>query len=353
MKAISLFSSAGVGETYLDDIDIEVVCGVEIIEKRGMLFKHLYPEKGMVIGDLREQKIKDKVGEYITDDIELLIATPPCQGVSSVGKNKTQDEFISDERNFLINDVFYFIDKFDFGCILIENVSKFLKMYFPYKGEMIPIKNLIEKRYGQRYEVEVLDINAENYGVPQSRPRCFIKLYNSRYSWAKPVEESVITLHEAIGHLPSLEAGEDSGIKWHSAKMLNERDIEAMRHTPTGQSAMRNEFYYPKTINGGKVRGFHNTYKRLEWDKPCHARTTKSGEISSHNNGHPGRIKKNGTYSDARVLTILELLIVSSLPEDWNIPNWASERFIRHVIGESVPPRLLAKVLETLEIKAQ
>lgn len=351
MKALTLFSSAGVGEAYFKDINIEAVCSCEILEKRASFYKHLYPETNVINGDIRNKDVKNEISNFITDDVKLLIATPPCQGVSSVGKNKNQQQFLEDERNFLIFDVFHFIDNFDFDAILIENVSKFLKMYFPFEGSLYLIEDIIKKKYSSRYEIEILDINAQDYGVPQSRPRCFIKIYKKNYSWTPPVKEKQITLREAIGHLPSLESGESSSIKWHTAKELNERDIVAMRHTPTGKSAMLNEIFYPKKINGEKVRGFHNTFKRLSWDLPCHTRTTKSGEISSHNNGHPGNLMKDGTYSDARVLTILELLIVSSLPQDWGIPDWASDRFIRHVIGESVPPLLLKKVLQSLENK--
>lgn len=349
MKAVSLFSGAGVGETYLKDTGVDVVCGAELLEKRARLYKHLYPESNIVVGDISSKEIKAQISEFIEDDVKLLLATPPCQGVSSVGKNKKQEDFLSDGRNFLIFDVFYFIDNYDFDAVLIENVSKFLKMHFPYEGEMLNIQDLITKKYKGKYNIDVLDINAQDYGVPQSRPRCFIKLYKENYKWPEPIKKPQITLREAIGHLPSLEAGEDSQIKWHSAKVLNDRDVVAMKHTPTGKSAMLNEVHYPKKINGEKVRGFHNTYKRLDWDLPCHARTTKSGEISSHNNGHPGNLNADGTYSDARVLTILELLIVSSLPRDWDIPEWANDRFVRHVIGESVPPLLLKNVLLSLK----
>ena len=82
---------------------------------------------------------------------------------------------------------------------------------------------------------------------------------------------------------------------------------------------------------------------------PCHARTTNNGNIGSHNNVHPGRPMNDGTYSDARVLTIRELMIVSSIPLDWNIPKWASDTLIRKVIGESVPPLLMKKVVETIK----
>jgi len=352
MKAISLFSSAGVGETYLQDIGINVVISAELIEKRAQFYKHLHPDCEVIVGDISNDQTKDKISGLITDDIKLLIATPPCQGVSSVGKNKNQEQFLQDDRNFLIFDVFYFIENFDFDAILIENVSKFLKMSFPHNGKLELIGDIISNKFSSKYNIEILDINAQDYGVPQSRPRCFIKLSKKGYVWPKPIPEKQISLENAIGHLPSLESGEDSGIKWHKSKIHADRDILAMKHTPTDKSAMVNEFYYPRKINGDKVKGFHNTYKRLNWKVPCHARTTKSGEISSHNNVHPGRLKKDGTYSDARVLTIHELLIVASLPLNWDIPRWASDRLIRHVIGESVPPLLMKRVLETLREEA-
>ena len=53
---------------------------------------------------------------------------------------------------------------------------------------------------------------------------------------------------------------------------------------------------------------------------------------------------QDGTYSDARVLTPLELMILSSLPTDWNIPHDTPEILIRQVIGESIPPLLIKKI---------
>ena len=53
-------------------------------------------------------------------------------------------------------------------------------------------------------------------------------------------------------------------------------------------------------------------------------------------------------YSDARVLTIYEIMLVMSLPADWNIPDWATDNFIRSVIGEGVPPLLVKKIMEVI-----
>ena len=40
---------------------------------------------------------------------------------------------------------------------------------------------------------------------------------------------------------------------------------------------------------------------------------------------------------------------VSSLPDDWNIPDGASSNVIREILGECVPPRLLEHALIELE----
>ena len=49
----------------------------------------------------------------------------------------------------------------------------------------------------------------------------------------------------------------------------------------------------------------------MHWDKPAPTITMKNGSISSQNNVHPGRLLPNGTYSDARVLTVAELSILT------------------------------------------
>ena len=350
IKGISLFSSAGIAETYYNDIGIDIVLANELLEKRVKLYSHLYPTTKVICGDIQNKDIKNKIFSNINDDIKLLVATPPCQGLSSIGKNKTQKAFENDKRNFLIFDVFDIIDESDFDYILIENVPRFLKMYFPYNNEILLLEEIIKIKYQNKYCIDINILNSCDYGISQTRPRAIIRLYRKGLKWDLPTKEPIITLQESIGHLPSLESNESSSIKWHFSKKHNDRDILAMRNTPHGKSAIKNEFHYPKKENGDRIKGFHNTYKRMKWDEPAHARTTNSGNIGSHNNVHPGRLQKDGTYSDARVLTILETLIVSSLPENWNIPNWATDNFVRTVIGEAIPPLMSKKILEGIHI---
>jgi DNA (cytosine-5)-methyltransferase 1 len=345
LKGISMFSSGGIAETYLKEIGIDILLANELVEERAKFYSHLYPNTKMITGDILDKEV---FVEFINDAKKIkpkfLIATPPCQGMSSLGKK----DYEMDERNFLIFSVIETIKQIDFDFILIENVPKFFKLFFPFKGQMLGIIDILDKLFSKFYIIEHYILNAKDYGVPQSRPRAIIKLYKKNKKWGMPEKMPEITLNEAIGHLPSLKPEEKSNIKFHYAIKHSEMQVEAMTHTPEGKSAMVNEIYFPKKSNGEKVSGFHNTYKRMKWNSPAPARATNNGLISGHNNVHPGRKSDDGTWSDPRVLSLLELFIVSSLPENWNIPLDYKESFIRLLIGEAIPPLMLKAVLSKI-----
>ena len=349
LKAISLFSSAGIGELLLKNTNVEVIAANELLPLRANCYQYFYPSSEMFCGDITKQETKDRMVSIVkSNDVKVLIATPPCQGLSTLGKNKKQIHYEKDARNYLILEALDIIDVCDFDYILIENVPTFIEMYFPYEGEYLLLKEILEKKYSTKYEIDLRVLNAKDYGICQSRPRAIIKLYKKGLQWAWPKEEKEIPLSDVIGHLPSLESGETSNIPWHYAKVHNSRAILALKYTPAGKSAIANKEYYPKKEDGTRIKGFHNTFKRLVWDQPCPTRTTFSGSMSSHNNVHPGRLLPDGTYSDARVLTLLETFIVSSIPEDIEFPDKSSDTLIRTVIGESIPPRLMMKVIENI-----
>ena len=350
MKAISLFSSAGIGELLLKDLNVEIVVANELIKKRAECYEYLHKDTLMIQGDICNEDIKQRlINLSKSNDCNLLLATPPCQGFSTLGKNKHQDHFEKDPRNFLIFHVFEIFDSHDFDYLLIENVPTFLNMYFPYNGEMLTVLDILKDKYSENYNIDHAVLNAKDYGISQLRSRCFIKIYKKGLKWEWPTTEPEIPLKDSIGYLPSLEAGQNSAIKWHCAKEENERTVLCLKHTPTGKSAIYNDVYYPKKKDGTRIKGFHNTFKRMDWNMPAPARTTYSGSMSSHNNVHPGRLLPDGTYSDARVLTLLETFIVSSIPTDIDFPKWASDTFIRTMIGEAVPPLLLKKVIGTIK----
>jgi DNA (cytosine-5)-methyltransferase 1 len=333
LKAISLFAGGGVGETYLKDINIHTVVANELLPERAAIYKHRFPDTEMVVGDIKENKSK-LIEIAKKENVKLLIATPPCQGMSNLG----QRNYDTDIRNYLIFDVLDIVDNLDLDYIFIENVPKFLNMCYPYKSKILNILDIFNEKYGEKYNIEYGVYNAADYGVPQIRKRALIRIYKKDLVWKEPAKQPHITLKEAIGHLPSVESGEDSGIPFHYGPKHSIKHIETLKHTPTGCSAYDNPVYYPKRDDGERVRGYHNTYTRLSWDKVCPTRTMNSGTISGSNNCHPGRLLDDGTYSDARVLTLLELFIVSSLPENMSFPENTKEKQIREIVGEGIPP---------------
>ena len=195
---------------------------------------------------------------------------------------------------------------------------------------------------------------------------------DTEVTWEIPsLDEKIVTLREAIGDLPSLdppikEAGMTEKIfpeyerkraeglkvsKWHYARPHVWRNVECMLHTPSGCSARKNPVYYPKNSKGKLVGGSVQAYTRMDWEQPAPTVTTYNHTISSFRNVHPGYYDEaTGLYSDPRVLTVFELMRVTSLPDDWDIPEWASEGLIRQVIGEGIPPLAIKKVVQELRL---
>lgn len=373
LRGASLFANVGIAEAYMKQIGVDILVANEIEPERARFYQDVYPDTHMICGDITDDTVRDAViNEAIERKVNFVIATPPCQGMSEAGLRL---EF--DARNQLI---FYAVDaieriKPDF--VLLENVPKQLTTKIRCKnGEVVLIPEYIKRELGgqYRFNTETL-LMAKDYGVPQLRERNIFLLVKKDlpYIWEFPEKQKEVTLRDAIGGLPSLdpylregmdetlkkfpnfERKKEAGLKvskWHYPPTHSWKQVEWMMHTPSGKSAIYNEKYYPQKADGTRIKAHHNNYRRLKWDMPCRTITQNNGVISSLACVHPGRpyINEKGEklYSDPRVLTIYELLIVMSLPLDWPIPEWANERLIRKVIGEGIPSRLVKVLMEAL-----
>lgn len=343
IKAASLFSNVGIAETNLKKCGIDVVVANELLKVRADFYKHLYPSVNMITGDITNNEIFESIVQAsLKEKIDFVIATPPCQGMSVAGKMNENDP-----RNSLIIKAVEFIKRTNPTNALIENVPTMLKTYIVVNNEKILIKDYIQKELATKYNISFNILNAADYGTPQTRKRAIILLTKHK-SWNLPKKQALITVQDAIGDLPTLESNQKSNIKFHYASKHNEKHVLWMKHTPTGKTALQNEIYYPKKDDGTKIKGFATTYKRMYWDKPAPTVTLCNGAISSQNNVHPGRPLPDGTYSDARALTLLELFRIMGLPDDWNVPDWASDNLIRKVIGEGIPPRFIEAIISTM-----
>lgn len=372
MNGLSLFANVGIAETYLHEVGVDIVVANEWLPERARFYQDLYPGCKMICGDIQEPKIfKSVLKEAKSQKVEFLIATPPCQGMSPAGK---KDPF--DPRNQLIASAVDIIEKLRPKFVLLENVMQQLKTKIRYKEELVLIPDYLKARLGKWYSFNANPvIDTKFYGVPQQRKRAIFLLArkDTKIDWQFPErEKALVTLKDAIGDLPSLdplvkeadhrdafpdyEKKKDRGLKvskWHVPREHVWRNVEVMMHTPTGMSARKNPVYFPKKKDGTQVGGAPRTYMRMDWDRPAPTITIFNHTISSFQNVHPGRpYQKNGEilYSDPRVLTIFELMRVTTLPDDWKIPDWASPSLVRQVIGEGIPPLVIKKIVARLSL---
>ncbi len=346
MVGASLFSSAGIAETFLEEVGINIVAANELIQERADLYQSLYPKSKMIAGNILDDNVFKTLVKNTPAKLDFLIASPPCQGMSVAGKNRNTEQMLNDERNYLIFKIIDFIKLKSPDFVLIENVPTFFKLVLPLQGKHLKVTEILNRLFGEEYYIETNVYDAADYGVAQRRIRAIIKLYRKEKKWGEPLKSSkLITVEDKIGFLPSIEAGEKSKVKWHFARKHSDNHVQWMKHTPTGQTAFDNDIFFPVKPNGEKIKSYNTTYRRIKWDEPAPTITMRNDAISSQLNVHPGRKLKNGVYSDARVLTPLELMLLSSLPKDWDIPYNTPELLIRKCIGECIPPLLIKNIV--------
>lgn len=371
LRGLSLFANVGIAEAFLSSVGVKIEVANEYVEERVRFYRDVYPETLMIHGDITKQDVMDLVvKESKKRDVDFIMATPPCQGMSDAGLRL---EF--DERNQLIFYAVEAIKRIKPRFVLLENVPQQLKTKIKYKDEVILIPEYIKRSLSEWYDFNSQTlVKAKDYGVPQLRERNIFLLVrkDQNIKWEFPEKKTEITLFEAIGHLPPLDPLLREGLdftrqkfpdyeekkkkaakisKWHRPPLHSWKQVEWMMHTPTGKSAIYNPVYFPQKADGTPVVAHHNHYRRLKWDMPCRTITQNNGVISSLACVHPGRpYIKNGEelFSDPRVLSLYELFIVTSLPLDWKVPDWAEESFIRKVIGEGIPSKLVQAIVGDL-----
>lgn len=373
IKGLSLFANVGVAEAMFESIGVEIVLANELIEKRARFYSDVYPNAKMICGDITDDAVRTQIVELAIElGVNLIIATPPCQGMSVAG-NRDPD----DPRNQLIYYAIDVIKRVNPSFVMLENVPKQLTTKITVDGRKIRIPDYIKRELQEAYVFNDNTLaKARDFGVPQLRERNIFLLVKKEFGfkWEFPEKQDEVTLEMAIGHLPSLDPMLREGMaltlekfpdfekkkalglsvsKWHHPPTHPWRHVEWMMHTPTGKSAIYNEVYYPQKADGSEIKAHHNHYRRMNWDKPSRTITMFNGFISTLATVHPGRpYEENGEllYSDPRALSVYELLIVMSIPTDWPIPDWADDSFLRSVIGEGIPSKMARDILYQLVI---
>ena len=372
---ISLFSGAGVGCHGFKKEGYECVATCELLAPRLEIQKANKKCKyssGYIAGDLTASEIKNLLFHEVEmwrkkeglESIDAVVATPPCQGMSTANYKKGDES----RRNSLVVEAISIIKEIQPKVFIFENVKAFLKTQCTdLDGCMVPIGESIKKNLGEDYHIYARVINFKDYGVPSSRPRTIVIGTKKDYIHFSPLnifplQEKAITVRQAIGDLQPLKYGEMSNDIYHFFREYPQYMEEWISHIAEGESAFNNaEEYKPyKIVNGEKVvlKSAHlgNKFRRLFWDKPGACIATRNDELSSQDTIHP---------SDNRVLSIRELMRLMTIPDSFKwtaqdvnaLTTVASKKNflknyelnIRRCIGEAVPTHIMQVIARNIK----
>jgi DNA (cytosine-5)-methyltransferase 1 len=371
---ISLFSSAGVGCYGFKEENFYCVATVELLERRLKIQSYNRKcayESGYISGDLTTKEVKDKVFAeldlwkkgYGVSDLDVLIATPPCQGMS-VANHKKKDEL---KRNSLVVESIELTKKIKPRFFVFENVRAFLtSVCTDIDGTDKSIKQAIDYNLSGEYNIHFQILNFKDYGNPSSRTRTLVIGVRKDLKEITPLDlfpdqQPERTLRQVIGHLPILgKMGEISKDDiYHNFRRYSPHMESWISDIKEGQSAFENEDHtkIPHSVKDGAIiYNAHNNgdkYTRQCWDKVAPCVHTRNDIMASQNTVHP---------VDNRVFSIREVMLMMSVPDAFKWSDIPFEELnkmtakekqaflkkeemnIRQSLGEAVPTVIFRRI---------
>lgn len=381
--AVDLFAGAGGLSCGFANAGINILAAVEKDLWAGETYAENHTDTKLFNDDIFEipesSLIKFK-------DVDIVMGGPPCQGFSISASNRRNP---NDPRNLLYIEFLRLAGLLNPKVILIENVKEITK--FKLQDGSLLCKDIHNRLSRMGYYSEDFILNAQDYGIPQTRVRAFIvgvkknliktdskleKLFKKQYSNA-----SNLTIWDAISDLPPViprmhneeDILEYSVLANNSYQKLMREDSYhlynhiPMRHTPR----MIERFEYilkngyrnielpgelgPRArgnpeVNSGKT--YHQNHRSLEADKP--SPTITASFYSSF--VHPYQ---------ARNLTVREAARIQSFPDTFRFKGkrtTLSKKLLAkkgvtedlfldqfNQVGNAVPPLLAQRLAITIK----
>lgn len=311
-----------------------------------------------------------------------------------------------DERNRLIIPTIELARRLQPEILIFENVPEMAHtVIVDESGEAFNVIEFVRNGLGPKYLGIEEVIEFANYGVPQCRqrlitvfsrsPRLIQWLYD--YGTFMPPgthsqngrmrTKKWVTVRDAIDGLPELDASSKepacSSIPYHRVPLLDQMKYWWVQNTPPERSAFDNQCVKcgfagnpthrakrdenginrtsihtplycvrcgellprPSVQSDGKyllMKGYTSAYKRMSFDKPASALTRNLSYACSDNKLHP---------SQNRVLSLFEAFRIHTVDQfnyEWkrNDGRKVSDKTIREIIGESIPPAGFKAVID-------
>ena len=313
-----------------------------------------------------------------------------------------------DVRNRLIIPTMWLAKALRPNLVVLENVSEMKDtIILDEDGQLMSIPDYVARELGADYVGGAEVVEFADYGVPQCRQRLI-----SVYSRSPPMLEWYRhhrtymparthsrdgaagtapwrTVRDTISDLPPLDAGDPktaaSDIPFHCVPLLDKMKHWWVHNTAPGASAFDNQCVEcsfqgnpthgnsrtadginrasrdtpvhclkcgellprPSVVQDGSrriMRGFTSAYKRMDFDRPASALTRNLSYACSDKKLHPEQDRVLSLYEAFRLHT------VDQFGYHWRRSDGRrlSNKTIREVIGESIPPVGLKLILDQL-----
>ena len=333
--AVSLFSGAGLSDLGYEMAGFNFLVQAELDQRRAAIGADNFPDSKWVMGDVREcaEEIVEAYRFATSQRLDLLVATPPCQGMSSSnpsrGKRQTPQAKALEEKNKLILEVIPLARLLRPRIIVAENVRQVLTLNVGYGKTQGTVTDVLRDRL-QEYDVSHGSVNVADYGVPQIRRRALVVAVHKEENWLgqepdsdypawpppshaeKPhngvrswvgVQEWLESLqyepldarskdtargkhplhfvpaygadrYEQVSQIPPCSG--QSAYENDTCLSCGFQDVErGLASCPACGNAMRNRPYVERDGQTSLIKGFRSSYRRMSPGRPAYTITTK------------------------------------------------------------------------------
>jgi len=336
INAIDLFAGCGGLSHGFIDAGFNILVGVDNDQAALDTFALNHEGSIALNADLSSQATFDKIRELAGhNEIDVVIAGPPCQGFSLTGPRH-----FDDPRNKLYLAVLEMVRQYNPKGFIIENVPGMATMY---NGQVR--EEVIRRFRNMGYNVESNILLAADYGVPQMRKRLIFMGVRADVgcpAFPNPIlkPDKYVTCRDAISDLPSRieELGKEEDVydkepaTEYQKKMRGDCSI-LYNHVATNHKQFVKDTialvpeggnYKDLPPGWGESRTFHEAWTRYDGNKP-----SKTIDTGHRNHFH---------YEYNRVPTIRENARLQSFPDNFIFKGNKTQQ--NRQVGNAVPPLL-------------
>lgn len=381
---LDLFCGCGGFSLGLKGAGLRCVAAIDFDPDAVNTYRSNFPEVPHVLErDLTKftpEELRALIGDM---KVDIIVGGPPCQGFSKarmVDGSNHGTRLVEDPRRLLFRNYLHYVEVFRPSIFVMENVPGIRSAA---GGEFFIAVQAEARKLG--YRVHATPIRAWHYGIPQKRERqliigttCDLPIFSTeqyvaathadpeslpapRKGRGRPRElSSLVTLWQAIGDLPPLDAGEGEDVAeydlkrradfkerhggdylddvaqisradkltGHVARLHSERDLRDFDRLREGETSLQAitrgegmEYPYDR-------ENFKDRYTKQHRNRLCStivAHLSKDGLMFIH-------------PTQRRSLTVREAARIQSFPDWFNFPKARTVAY--RLIGNAVPPLL-------------